>query len=440
MGVDVAAWAEWPGSWLELSRRLGVALAGSAASWEPSPFAGEPVGSLELAPADPLVVGLREGLLMAQVRTSPYGPGFHQAVVELLDRLAEILPGGRWAKVHDGTGYWERRDEVALRAAFLRWATAVWSEADGVEGLAMCLARDEGPAEVPSGHVATPTGFKSHRWVEATRAALARARARPDEPPERAAREAFLWWARERDAWDWVQLGRAVCTRDVIWRALADGDDAGQVGARLRALTCFENALRIDPGAPVPLEELRRLYALLGREHEAAGLAARAAPEPFRGGYREGWVRCHLGGWDVQLPGWLRAGVDGIDGHDVFWDDRITVHLSTLRPEELSRREFSLSLETDRHLRSLAPDERARARVELLANGPAEGYAVIVPGNGDPGDPEALIQGQLAHAGDRLCFTAVARSREAADLALRLGRSLRPVATVERARGRVSGS
>ncbi|MCO5166907.1 MAG: hypothetical protein M9894_11135 [Planctomycetes bacterium] len=469
MGLDIVARAEPGLPWEELSRRCRRAL--PAGGWRelalggPAAEEGPRLAEVDVGPAAPVAVQLHEGALVAHARTTPWGPGYHQRVAAILDRLGSALPGG-WREVRDATGYFQARRRLELCRRFLDWGHAACDaavqEADRV-GLTT-----EGPLEVPPGQVATPTGFKARAWARDTRAALDRARrsVRPDRLG-RAARDAFLWWCAAPDAVDLSQLGRALCASDVIWRPLEGEDDPDQEVVRRRALDCFEAALRADPRAPVPLPEMRRLYELAGRaEHGRPGepgqrgraerdrsrpgagrpgvavpedgpalrpgrtrgrrtaerLAGEAQPGTFWGGYREGWIRLAIGAWAVGVPGWLRGAVRG-EGHDVFWDDEMTVHVSVGRGPP---RAFSPRAAAARHVGWLPPAERALARVEVIeAGGDVRGYAVVVP-TPDAGTRDALIQGLVAHRADRVGFTVVARTPAACDMALQFGRSLRP--------------
>lgn len=433
MALSVVAQAESAEAWSEVSARLRRAIAPLDARWLETvdPNAKHVEAWIEVGPADPVGVMFKEGLLTVQARTAPWGPGYHQRVVALVDALGEQFPGG-WLRVEDPTDYFQQRQPDELARIFLRYAYSLWSVDDRspsalLNGVSVGLAAREGPVEVPDGLVATPTGFKSRGWIEATCAGLKAALAGlPGAPLPREARQAFLWWFSEPDAFDWIQLGRAVCTSDVIWRPLLGEDSPGQVETRERAIACFESALGLDSTAPVPLEELRRLYELVGRVEDAERVAARAQEqphEPFQGGYREGWIRYPLGArWNLQLPGWLRAACDAADGHDVFWDDRMTVHVSVTALRRSS--DYSAEREANHHLEQLSPEARSRARVELIDNGKVQGYALLTPYRN--GDEATLVQGEVGRNGDRVTFTVVVRAPEACPLALRLGRSLIP--------------
>ena len=432
MGLDVAAIGEWEGTWAQLEARIAPALS-PIAQWhsdatrdgEADP--GEPMAWIELGPADPLVVTLeRGGRLVVEGRTSPWGPGYHQRVVTVLDALGRAFPGG-WSEVKDDTGFFAGRKVEELERAFLAWALRLWSLRDGegeagLEGAAVCLGHGEGPAEVPPGHVATPFGFRSLEWVASTREALARAL--EGAPLDRDSRGAFLWWCRDPDAFDWVQLGNAICASEVIWRGLDRATDDPAHDARRRALDCYERALRLDPAAPVPLPELARLYALLGQASQARTWSERAGQAPFRGGYREGWISWPVGTtWSVEVPGWLRAGLDPDDGHDIFWDDGLTVHLSPL-PTVSS---FSAEEEALAHMGRLGPEERARAQVERFGSSAADGYALVLGYGPDVPELSTLIQGQVGGSEGRVSFTCVVRKSGSAATALKLARSLRPL-------------
>jgi len=383
-----------------------------------------PTAWIEVGAADPVELTLREGLLLIQARSGAWGPGYHEQVVRLFDALGEVLPKG-WEHVEDGTDHYRERDRARLERAFLRYAHALWDPDLALTGLSVGLSLGEGPASVPPGMVATPTGFKSAGWIRSTREALRRALHRPEvsEPLPRAAREAFLWWRAEPDAFDWVQLGRVLCTCDVIWRPLDSPDAPEQVEVRERAYECFAAALRLDPHAPVPWAELERLAELTGRE-----LPPRPAPDSasarFRGGYREGWIRRQVGEWNLALPGWLRARWDE-DGHEVFYDDRITVHVSARRGEG----RFPVEAEVARHLAALPPSLASQTEVLKLERGSLSGYTlVIAPQGNEPVAPrQVVVQGQRAFARERASFTVLLSDAKDRELALRLGQSLRPL-------------
>jgi hypothetical protein len=429
VAIDVTAYAETRASWEELERRFVPALAAVDAQWLAGfGFPGQlPASSIDVGPADLISITLREDLLLLHAHTSPWGPGFHRRVVDVIDALGRELDGG-WDQVRDAGGYFAQRDEAALRREFLRWAHGLWSlDTSSLDGASVCLGLGEGPALVPPGHVAAPTGFKAMEWVDRTREALAGALHNGHGGLTPECRAAFLWWHREPDARDWDQLGRAICASDVIWRPLPDGDTPQQEDARQRALTCFENALRLDPRTEVPWSELHRLYELLGKTQEAGFLVAQRrdrAWKPFQGGYREGWIRQRVGShWGVSLPGWLRAGV-GCDGHDVYFDDELTAHLSLLRASQVGR-PFVAESEAEHHLETLDPGSRRLAdRVDFQA-GPAQGYAVVVPSERE--DRDCLIQGQVGHEDERVGFTVVARTPSGREAGLQIGRSLQPL-------------
>ena len=360
---------------------------------------------------------------MIQARSGAWGPGYHEQVVRLFDALAEVLPRG-WEHVEDGTDHFQERDRTRLERAFLRSAHALWDPDLALSGLSVGLSLGEGPARVPPGMVATPTGYKSADWIRSTREALRRA-LHPAEagPLPRAARQAFLWWRAEPDAFDWIQLGRVLCTCDVIWRPLDSPDAPEQVEVRERAYECFSAALRLDPRAEVPWAELERLAELLGREPPRRPAVEEREPPRFRGGYREGWIRRQIGEWNLALPGWLRARWDD-DGHEVFYDDRITVHVSARRGEG----RFPLEAEVARHLAALPPSLANQTEVLKLDRGSLSGYTLVIAPEPERRTPrQVVVQGQRAFARERASFTVLLSDAKDRELALRLGQSLRPL-------------
>jgi hypothetical protein len=375
----------------------------------------QPRAWIEVGAADPVELSLRGGLFLAQARTGAWGPGYHQQVVALVEVLGQALPQG-WDAVEDNTGHYRERDRSRLERAFLRYAHALWDPDMALTGLGVGLALGEGPLRVPAGQVATSTGFKSAAWIRGTREALRRALRQPERPLSPRVRDAFLWWRAEPDAHDWTQLGRVLCTCDVIWRPLRGEDTPEQLEVRERAFECFSAALELDPRAPVPRPELERLAELLGRPLPGP-VQTDKAEDTFAGGYREDWIRRSVGeGWNLALPGWLRASCDETDGHEVFWDEGLTLHLSEVRH---TPQPFVPEEEVARHLAALPPKLAGRARVELSRHGSVHGYTLIVEG--------ALVQGQLAWGEQRLSYTIVIRDPAAGALALQLGRGLAPL-------------
>lgn len=409
--LSIVARAEVSYRWDEVLERARLT-SGRIVSAQATPGGGR--AWIEISEvADPIQLDLQEGLLLAQARSRPWGPGYHQRAVELIDELGIVVGG--WEAIQDATDYAEARDRRDLERVFLRdaytlWEPDLWS---APLGLSVGLDPAQAPARVPPGTVATPIGFRDEAWVLQLRAALRRALlAPPGTPIEPAAREAFLWWSLEPDAFDWVQHGRVLCTCEVIWRPLAEGgESAPQVEVRQRAFDCFQRALELDPQAPVPRAEHHRLAELLGEP-----LPAPAPSEEFRGGYREGYIRRRVGAaWKVRLPGWLRAGYDAGDGHDVFWDGGFTVHLTVRRRAGTFRR----AGEVARHMACLPPEAKAQARVIPIDQGRIQGYAIVLQGLDAA---EVLVSGQVACGAERVSFTAVARSPESSELALRLPR------------------
>ncbi|RMG08653.1 MAG: hypothetical protein D6731_21385 [Planctomycetota bacterium] len=416
--------------WGELRARLAAAF--RPGEWGDAPPRAGDLGGARIAvePGAPVLLSLREGLLFAHADTRPWGPGYHERAVAVLDALGDALPGG-WREVHDPTGYYARRDRRALEGVFLRWACAGWNDEDRLARAAARggAAREGGPA----GSVSTPLGPRSLAWVVRTARALRRAVEEETRPLEPQARAAFLWWRASPDAFDWMQLGLAACARSA---ELARGGEGAAV--RERALWCFESALLLDPGAPAVRAQLARLYGALGRSAEppvraAAGerrpRAPGAGPEALASrteasGGAEGCPSAHstaLGArWRLLLPERLRRGCDPADGHEVFWDDRMTVRVTVergaptaFRPREQARR----------HLGLLPPAWREGAQVGFFAGGGAEGYLLEAPA----GPGVHLVAGQVGRGDERVTFTVVARSAEARLHALRFGRGLRPL-------------
>ncbi|MBI1220548.1 MAG: hypothetical protein GC186_18610 [Rhodobacteraceae bacterium] len=241
-------------------------------------------------------------------RSSNGGPGFHAAVIDMLDHMQREL-GLDWSWIGsdgtclDETGYALSRDFSALQGSMAEFLKALsrMVEKSGPDGQALCVPLGylgEG------GQIACPLGFQQpdrlRRLCDADEADL-----------HAAASTFFIWWERPLDARQWEQLLRAQLWQVADWRrpvCAADLTVQRRIEHSARMATANDRAVATDLAAA--LDELRRL--------QASG----EAPAETGIGYRRRLIKHRLyQSWSMSLPGWLVFNSN--DGHATFEHDSL---------------------------------------------------------------------------------------------------------------------
>ncbi len=235
--------------------------------------------------------GLLGGLLVeGECQSTPAGPGFHKAAVELLDALKL-----KSLSVDDETGYYTHRDfEKMRREHFLSWLrNLILGCRDMMEdhdNVRVCWALDQyGPEDVP-GTIVTPMG----RFDLEKLAALADGEGLWDF-----ADRFFLWPGAERDARFYRNQAVNALWEDCCFvpasRSEADEKLCGGI------LDDLERSARLDPSLPLPRAAYREVCALAGRRPSLP-----EGPElefDYPVGYRKGLVTHSFDALRVTLPG-----------------------------------------------------------------------------------------------------------------------------------------
>ena len=275
--------------------------------------------ALALHPAEErAVIWLDRDRLGGQARTSGAGPGYHVAIVELLEFLAERLRLG-W-QVEDPTGYWETRDRGALERAMVEHLKGVVRKALPAQPEAAALWSVNFPSqrsvvEAPY-PIVTPTG----PWTAAQAGLILDGSRAEDLAPF------FPWWG-ERDAQYWHSVAQSLRWMEVIWTPY---EPPRQREVREACRDAFHRAAQLDATLTPPAHELKRIDELL-----AAGAPARTTPIPiselihesmkekahaappagFEGGYRLFPHRWTMAGrWSIDLPGDFTQPLPGENG------------------------------------------------------------------------------------------------------------------------------
>ncbi|NTT84676.1 hypothetical protein [Tabrizicola fusiformis] len=323
MGIDAQAYSRAlpKGLVLRLSgRRALETIARGASDWASAQGLGPLFqtqitddGNLEISlvpVADPVIFTAEHDRITADFRSSNGGPGFHAAVVEMMEHLDRKLDlGWRWTDSEgydlDETGYARHKDFAALQgsmADFLRGLS--WSVANMPgAGNALCLPLGLGlTGETYNG----PLGPQSPAWC-AQIPDLSAADLR-----DRAA-EFFIWWDRGLTPATWEGLLRAQLWMNAPWRPACNAADPlteQQIDHTVARLVALGHPL------PADLAEACAEYAALRK-------ATDQVPAPRGIGYRKRLV-CHFltASWTLSLPGYLAPKTDENGSgweHPAFW-------------------------------------------------------------------------------------------------------------------------
>jgi hypothetical protein len=248
---------------------------------------------------------LEGGNLVVSAKTSGAGPGYHQFIVELTDRIAGQL-GTDWAwsdsdeASFDETGYAVTRDFARLQdemVAMFRALADTVVERPGVHLVNMPL--DYGV--LLNDDVATPLGPFPRQFFEG----VVRDRIKAID----AARQFYPWWESGLTAATWKNLGLTSLWMDVHWRPPHD-DEREEIA---RTIACFDRAKELDPRLSFPDAEIAELRRLLEVEYADP-------PEEQRIGYRRrDWRRELTGGWSVVVPGFFFDRWEDDDTTIVYW-------------------------------------------------------------------------------------------------------------------------
>ena len=321
-----------------------------------------------------------QGRFSGSVVTSDVGPGYHEAVVGVLDALKrDFAPG---MKAQDDSGYWAGRRRTALEKKML---------ADTQDTLKQALRK--WPAQ-GVGRLATRMGEYDRKTVERWLREIGRR--------ERLC-EWFVWWGPGRDGGYWTNLGcviyrlrlmgreRAVGAGRLILdveryfkrgRALGretwlsryyEGRIAAARGKSADAIAAYSGALKLNPDQPDVLFALGAELTSAGRAGEAESVLetlAKAAPRSAVVFYRLGLARCMAGEYRGGLTALDKAAELEPDFAAAWAERGIALRGLKRHKEALASVEKSLKLDPRNvdawHTRSVILTDMGRLRMALI--------------------------------------------------------------------------
>ena len=257
---------------------------------------------------------LGQWLISGDCYTTPAGAGFHAAAIRFVEELGTARL--KELTVDDETGYVIHRDfERMKREHFYPWLNALkrHCEQRGNEYSNLCLCWDleqYQPEEIP-GTVITPMGrFDIENMVKQTE----------KYGISWLADRFFIWDNEEKDA-----LYYRNTALNYLWERcyFVSSERSGEDRECNRLiLDSLEQAARLSPGLPLPVDAYRELCSLDGRKP----LLRADAPEmesDFPAGFRKGEVTHSFGTLRLTLPGRLKYEWEEYEdgnGCNMWWD------------------------------------------------------------------------------------------------------------------------
>lgn len=249
--------------------------------------------------ADAIDFELSERGVAVNARTSNGGPGYHAALIDLIDHIAQAgnmkFHWGTASNSTDETGYALSRDFEALQSyhsGFMRSLAELAIE-PGRDAPALCLPLGLGAI---SGRISAPPGILPPSWPEQVMDAT-------DEDLMKLASEFFSWWPKEMNVQFWRSTLRGLLWQSVVWR---EPRQSSEEFAHQQADYCVRQLAALNTALPPDLEQaVRELNACVEEGAEAT--------ENGIGYLRRPVTHTPFAGWSITLPGEMSENLDDPD-------------------------------------------------------------------------------------------------------------------------------
>lgn len=286
---------------------------------------------LQLHPAaEPLEISLPDsGLVAASIKTSTTGPGFHAAVVKLLNHIGSAC-GLAWKwrgsgddegdEAADETGFAVHGDYARLQGAFASFlgslADVLLEKHDGSSTMWLNWPVGAALRPVVASFSACPTGPIDKGWWQKAASGGA----------AQQAERFYAWWSRDRSTADWEKTARLMMWSEIRWHPPIDEREQ-----MVMELTIESTRRAGEPESLAgEVDELRGLLDVAAADDEPAPV-----PRTDGIGFFRGMAECTCpGGWTVTIPGYYYADEEDEGGQLVLWHTGRTVRVSTFTKTE----------------------------------------------------------------------------------------------------------
>lgn len=233
-----------------------------------------------------LELKIEGGKIHASARTSTIGPGYHAALVELLEQAGRAC-GLEWDWSEDESGYGVDRDFGKLQSFMVEQlrliAEALCAVDQGMENPNIVVNWNvDFPVPAVRPYFVTPMGHRSVEWAKRVYAGNMAD-----------VEDSYSWWARDRGPREWAKLAAVVLWPAFPWRLPANDYERLQLEvAREACRRAGPEQLQLVGIGPDEVRELEEL---------AAGRTIQSRPEGY--GLRRKPVSWPYGAWTVVFPG-----------------------------------------------------------------------------------------------------------------------------------------
>ena len=245
-------------------------------------------------------------------QSTPAGPGFHKAAVELLDRM-----GFEKLAVYDETDYYEQRDFEQMKTNhFYPWLGTlvnVCNKETDLSSFRICWDMNQYAPEDVENAIVTPMGrFDITEMLDMVN----------EEGIEAFAELFFVWLSPERDARFYRNRALNALWEDCCFTFSYRSDRDASINTSI--LDDLEKAAELDPDLPLPRASYYELCDLSEREPMLP-----PGPEleySFEIGYRKGLITHLFGELNLTLPGSYMYEWEEYDnggGTNMWWDPSI---------------------------------------------------------------------------------------------------------------------
>lgn len=249
-------------------------------------------------------------VLKAESQTNIVGPGFHVAVIEFLEQLA-----GRRnlkLKVEDKTGYYWRRDFLAMRRKYYyQWFMDLMNLVSGwgeEQDHYFCWPSGNYIPEKQAGKLIThirPFSYTEIRGVANSGLSMA------------FARDFFIWNEIEKDALYYRNCALVILNQYCFFKPSSRSALDREINEGI--ISCLETALSLDRSVPFPKNQYLEICRLA--EHEPLDLShTEPFPEDGEVGCRRHLVYRNLGTVSFCLPGSFLFDETCNNGMDHYYD------------------------------------------------------------------------------------------------------------------------
>lgn len=295
-------------SWTPIAAEAMVKeLAGEfGCTWEP--FYGHLI--LRFCPEGNIWFRWHKRMLWGESQTNIAGPGFHAAVIEFLERLAD--GGSLKLKVSDMTGYFRERNFFEMRRKyFYEWFTDLLKMVSGWENgkeHVFCWPSNEYIPEKQEGKLIThirPFSFGEIKGMVNSGLAMA------------FARDFFIWNETYKDALYYRNCALALLNQSCFFMPSKRSEKDRQVNDSI--IQSLETAYGMDPLLPFPRSEYLEICSLAG--HEPMDIShTEPFPEGTGMGCRRNGIYQKLGNMQFYLPGYFLLEEKSTDNMDHYYD------------------------------------------------------------------------------------------------------------------------